>query len=165
MTSPSFEWKGDRALRRNLRGASTVIRGSLNKALRESGRVVLPALKARTPRRTGKLANSTRFQVTGMGHDQALQVRQGARSESGDFYGGYVRQGTRPHRIVPFRAKALRFFMGGEVVFATSVNHPGTKPNRYHVRTLEAVRGKIAQITKKAGVHVAARVADLRGQP
>lgn len=37
-----------------------------------------------------------------------------------------VHQGTPPHVIRPRRAQALRFEAGGEVVFATVVNHPGT---------------------------------------
>lgn len=43
----------------------------------------------------------------------------------------YVVNGTRPHQIRPVRAKALRFTVGGRVVFARLVNHPGTKPNDF----------------------------------
>ena len=38
----------------------------------------------------------------------------------------WLLKGTRPHVIMPRKAKALRFTVGGEVVFATKVNHPGT---------------------------------------
>lgn len=38
-------------------------------------------------------------------------------------YGGT----TRPHDIFPRRAKALRFIVGGEDVFAKRVRHPGSK--------------------------------------
>lgn len=44
-------------------------------------------------------------------------------------YAGFVAEGTRPHQIVPVSAKALRFEVGGDVVFAARVNHPGTAPN------------------------------------
>lgn len=41
----------------------------------------------------------------------------------------FVRDGTRPHVIVPVRARVLRFEVGGDVVYAARVNHPGTAPN------------------------------------
>lgn len=62
---------------------------------------------------------------------------------------GYVNRGTRPHRIVPKKAKALRFQTGytaktvpgvigsksggasGDVVFSQGVMHPGTKARNF----------------------------------
>jgi hypothetical protein len=43
----------------------------------------------------------------------------------------FVIDGTKPHQIRPVRARALRFTIGGQVVFARLVNHPGTKPNDF----------------------------------
>lgn len=40
-------------------------------------------------------------------------------------------QGTRPHIIVPRRAKTLRFVQRGKIRYSQKVHHPGTKPNRY----------------------------------
>lgn len=48
----------------------------------------------------------------------------------------YVLDGTRPHIIRPRRAKALRFEVGGEVVYAQLVRHPGTRPNNFLIRAL-----------------------------
>lgn len=42
-------------------------------------------------------------------------------------YSVFVHQGTAPHVIRPRNASALRFKVGGETVFASSVNHPGTR--------------------------------------
>ena len=42
-------------------------------------------------------------------------------------YSVFVENPTRPHVIRPRRAKALRFEVGGQVVFAAKVMHPGTK--------------------------------------
>lgn len=44
-------------------------------------------------------------------------------------YAGYVAGGTGPHPIRPVFAKVLRFKVGGTVVFARHVEHPGTRPN------------------------------------
>lgn len=45
-------------------------------------------------------------------------------------YAIYVSEGTRPHIIRPRPPrKALRFTVGGRVVYAAKVNHPGTRPN------------------------------------
>jgi hypothetical protein len=49
----------------------------------------------------------------------------------------YVVSGTRPHIIRPVRAQALRFTVGGRVVFAKIVYHPGTRANNF---LLEALR-------------------------
>lgn len=46
-------------------------------------------------------------------------------------YALFVEEGTRPHVIRARRAKALRFYQGGELRFARSVNHPGTKPAHF----------------------------------
>ena len=51
----------------------------------------------------------------------------------------YVIHGTRPHIIRPVRARALRFTVGGRVVFATMVRHPGTSANNFLVTALRAV--------------------------
>jgi hypothetical protein len=42
-------------------------------------------------------------------------------------------EGSRPHVILPRRAKALAFWPRGsnQLVFAKRVNHPGSKPNPY----------------------------------
>ena len=49
----------------------------------------------------------------------------------------YVHQGTRPHEILPVRARALRFNWRGKIVFFKRVMHPGTKPNPFVKRTTD----------------------------
>lgn len=41
----------------------------------------------------------------------------------------YWEKGTRPHTIRARNRQALRFEAGGDIVFAKSVQHPGTKAN------------------------------------
>lgn len=51
----------------------------------------------------------------------------------------YVVNGTRPHRIQPRRpGGVLRFTIGGTVVYARYVNHPGTRPNDFLIQALRA---------------------------
>lgn len=46
----------------------------------------------------------------------------------------WVTKGTRPHVIVPKRAKVLRFEINGEVIWTDKVDHPGTAPNDFFGR-------------------------------
>lgn len=51
----------------------------------------------------------------------------------------FVVKGTRPHVIRPkSNSGVLRFMVGNTVVFARSVNHPGTKANDFLDRALVA---------------------------
>ncbi len=61
-------------------------------------------------------------------------------------YAEYVSAGTRPHVIRPRQAKALRFTVGGVVVYATRVNHPGTQPNDFWTRPLRNLPDTIRRI-------------------
>lgn len=69
------------------------------------------------------------------------------RGPGGDFRGTvsvnhpaalFVTLGTRPHLIRPVQARALRFTVGGRVVYAQLVHHPGNKPNDFLVKSLRA---------------------------
>lgn len=67
-------------------------------------------------------------------------------------YDVFVSQGTRPHVIRPRRARALRFTVGGETVFAMKVNHPGTMPNDFWTanvddlpRLVETIWGQVTR--------------------
>ncbi|MDX2759134.1 hypothetical protein PV729_45170 [Streptomyces europaeiscabiei] len=50
----------------------------------------------------------------------------------------FVVNGTRPHLIRPVRARVLRFTVGGQVVHARLVRHPGNKPNDFLRKALRA---------------------------
>jgi len=45
---------------------------------------------------------------------------------AGAPYSTILEEGSRPHIIVPVQARALRFEIGGEIIFAKRVMHPGT---------------------------------------
>jgi len=102
--------------------------------LREASRQVVNRAKVLAPVRTGRLRSSIRaepprfFSLRGM-------VKVGSDLE----YAGFVNDGTRPHVIRPRRAKALRFTVGGRVVFAKVVNHPGQRAQPFLDRALREV--------------------------
>lgn len=54
-------------------------------------------------------------------------------------------EGTRPHEIRPRKAQVLAFEVNGQVVFATVVHHPGTKPNKYLTDSLTQVMASVGQ--------------------
>ena len=64
-------------------------------------------------------------------------------------YGPYVHQGTKPHRIMFKRKKALRFLKGGRFIFAKSVHHPGTKADPFLYEALKNSRREINRIFKQ----------------
>ena len=54
-------------------------------------------------------------------------------------YAPMVNDGTRPHVIRPRNARALRFEVGGRIVYARYVMHPGTRARPFLDRALREV--------------------------
>ncbi len=158
MTQIHIEAQGLDRIQRNYAQSRVLVLGALNRTLRKVGQLMVPALKANTPVRTGKLRNSTRFQLAGRAEDQRLEIRQGARTGSGVLYRPFVTGGTPPHEIRPITAKALRFMVNGQPVFAKKVSHPGTKANPYHVKTLNEQMPQVRRILNEEGVSVTAEL-------
>lgn len=53
----------------------------------------------------------------------------------------FVLNGTRPHEIRPKRPNGvLRFTVSNRIVFARSVNHPGTQPNNFLWKAMLAAK-------------------------
>jgi len=168
-TEINFDVEGMEELRQRLRAGDTVMRITLNEGLRAIGRLIVPAkgtgpLADETPKRTGKLARSSYFTITGAPEDQELDVLQPARTEEGDFYGLYVREGTEPHEIRARRAQALRFELpDGRVIYRHKVHHPGTAPNPYHKRVLAMLMPDIQNIVNRMGAKITAYVSGKGG--
>lgn len=76
------------------------------------------------PFKTGALKRSRRVRISTAGDLLTADV------EYTKKYGDYLDEGVRPHTIRPRNAKALRFVVGGRVVFAKVVHHPGTNKHR-----------------------------------
>lgn len=92
-------------------------------------------------------AEAIRRAPGGMGRTIRAQVRRGP---GGEFQGVirvnhaaaiFVTGGTRPHIIRPKQNRPnahLKFTVGGQIVYAKIVNHPGSKPNTFLKDALRA---------------------------
>ena len=89
--------------------------------------VLLNALRAEAPVRTGKLRASV----------VARANSTGGYGFYGVGYGRLLVTGTRPHVIVPRTKRALFWPGAGHPV--RRVEHPGTKPNRFPERAVQTV--------------------------
>lgn len=58
-------------------------------------------------------------------------------------YVGYVIRGTSPHVILPRNVARLHWIEGGNHVYRTRVNHPGTKANPFPERAVRPLMGSI----------------------
>jgi hypothetical protein len=128
-----------------------------NECLRDIGRLFVPVkgtgpLADETPKVTGKLARSSVFQIVGGTGDQRLEIRQGAQSPLGVFYGFIVREGRGPVKAI--KAKALHFFIGGQEFFRKSVGPAAANP--YHLRVIERLSPQIQEKVNQLGQKVVA---------
>lgn len=108
-------------------------RGDLYKYLENRGQRLVFLAKRQVGKRSRELEASIGYEViTGSGFPS---VRVYARSSH-----AYVHhEGSRPHLILPKHGRYLRFRVGGKIVYAHVVRHPGTKANRFLTDNLATV--------------------------
>lgn len=83
--------------------------------------------------RTGHLRESIQ-QTDAIVGDGVVRSSVGSNVRSGGAslaYAAPLEFGSRPHLIRPKNGKALRFIMGGKLIFAKEVHHPGNKAYSY----------------------------------
>jgi len=112
--------------------------GLAHESIREAARRAEELIRKRAPRRSGKLAQSVGSTVEG---DRALVG-------VGVDYAPFLEWGTRPHEIRPRRARALRFYAGGRLVFARRVLHPGIRPRLFVLSAAEALREELSGLVE-----------------
>ena len=141
-------------LARGLNNASQNVPKILDAGLREIGREIVKAMKAEAPKQTGALRKSHQARILKASRRQSRLVIASAP------HGRYVREGTKPHVIRPVSASVLTFYWPkvGKRVFLASVNHPGTKPNKYHRRAWKKVRPKVRRILSRLQRQVGSQV-------
>lgn len=109
-------------------------RGLVGAHLAKRGAMIVAAAKRQVGVRTGALRASIHMRHSRRGIGQAIQVGSPLK------YALAHHEGTRPHLIVPNRARVLRFSAGGRVVYTHAVRHPGTRPNKYLTDNLYLIR-------------------------
>lgn len=99
--------------------------GMVGRHIARRGEIIAMAARAQAGKDTGRLIASI--------HSRHLRDTRGqfVRVGSDVSYALAHHEGTKPHVIVPNRAKMLRFTSGGRVVYTRKVMHPGTRANRY----------------------------------
>jgi hypothetical protein len=102
--------------------------------LKEAGRQVVNRAKILAPVRTGRLRSSIRA-----GDPRIFSLRGSLTVGSDLEYAAAVNDGSRPHIIRPRSKQVLRFNVGGRIVFAKVVHHPGTKGTHFLDRALREV--------------------------
>ena len=168
MAEIEFRPQGFKEAAASLKRASDpeLVATRLNRMLRRVGHLLVPALKAVTPRgATHHLRNYTHFRIFPLSMSptsmaQRMEVRQSAQS-AGYFYGMAVIGGTRPHfppyrKLIPWveavlgvqgkRAASVAFLV------ARKISRIGTQPNPYHEGVLAGNMAAIQGIVDQEGV-------------
>lgn len=103
-------------------------------ALLEAGRHAKEHVKARGDferRSANSLKDSTKSHIIPLASGKKLRLQWPKKHASWIEDGTGRWSGRGPYKIRPRRAKALRFKVGGRIVFARSVTHPGIKPRKF----------------------------------
>ena len=108
--------------------------GLVGRHLAKRGAMIVAAAKRQVGVKTGALRASIHMRYVRRGPGQAIQVGSPLK------YALAHHEGTRPHLIVPNRARVLRFSAGGRVVYTHAVRHPGTRANKYLTDNLYLIR-------------------------
>lgn len=146
-----FDLEGADKVARNTSQASRRVAPIIRRLLRSIGRRGVTLLRNFAPHKTGKLAKSIHYSVTGP--NSRLRVHFFDRVP----YGGLVITGTKPHTIKAKGDGVLRFTVGGQTVFAKSVQHPGTRANPYPDRAARPFRRDAREIIN-TGMREIARI-------
>lgn len=108
--------------------------GSVGRHLAEKGAMISVAAKAQVGVRTEALKNSIHVRHFRDSRGQSIKVGSPLN------YALAHHEGTKPHIIKPKRAQVLRFTRGSAVVYAHSVMHPGTEPNKFLTDNLGLIK-------------------------
>lgn len=113
------------------------IRGASRRELETTARQVMNRAKILAPVDTGRLRSSIRIESR-----RLLSLRSVYTIGSDVSYAPMVHDGTRPHQIRPKRPDGvLRFRVGGRIVYAKVVNHPGTRARPFLDDALRQIAG------------------------
>lgn len=110
--------------------------GPVGRYLGSRGQLVKRIAQALAGSRTGALRSSIHTRHLTDSRGQYIKI-----GTQGISYALMHHEGTRPHMIYPKRASVLRFVKRGQIVYAHSVMHPGTRPNKFLTNALKVTPG------------------------
>lgn len=113
-----------------------VYRGESRRVLMQRGPQVVNRAKVLAPVDTGRLRAAIKGRLV-----RNWTLRSEYQITVNVDYAEAVHDGTRPHIIRPRNAQALRFNVGGRIVYAKVVHHPGTRARPFLDRALREVTG------------------------
>jgi hypothetical protein len=105
----------------------------IGKDLYKRGLRLQQLARTTVPKRSGALASSIAVRYSRGGTNPFVTI--GSKLD----YAYWVHEGTRPHNIRVNRDRLMRFTVRGRVIYATTVNHPGSRPTHYLSRHLRRV--------------------------
>lgn len=146
------------------------LRGRLSAASRETialveeqfdryGAELADAVRNEVPVRSGELRDSVRYFIRGSGTKNVeLQVVIGNKQRP-EVVVKSLLFGSLPHEIRPKkRGGVLAFEVGGEMVFARKVNHPGTTRDPFFARALRATDSTRRSMIARIGALIVAKI-------
>lgn len=134
-----------------LRLAASSVEPETRQAVREAAEESVFIFRVKAPRRTGRLRKGIRASVQG----DTATITAHARSRTGFDYVGVTRFGRRA--ITARRGHALRFVVGGRVLFRKSVK--AYRPaGDWRDKALPAAERTVAAAGARAGARIVARV-------
>lgn len=97
-------------------------------------------IRKNSPVDHGRLAGSWELETDGLESTVSTNVK----------YALIQEEGSSPYDIYPSGARALRFVIGGTVIYAKSVHHPGVPGKHYVEQSIEATTGRIEELVDMA---------------
>lgn len=100
-------------------------KGPTGKHMRRIGLEILMGARAMVGVRTGQLRKSLKMHQGLRGRVQYVAV--GSNVKHAEVH----HEGAKAHTIRAHQGRIMRFNVGGKVVYARKVSHPGSKPRKY----------------------------------
>jgi hypothetical protein len=155
---------------RDIRGRFAAIRDKeavefARELARESGRILVDHLKEEAPVGKHYTFEGTEYEPARRLRDsffyrtyvRGKTIRLSIYSKAGDIL-RYVARGTRPHPITPRQPGGLLAFYWAKEkksVIVSSVEHPGTLANRFHVRAYKKAEPELEKRRKRMALRMA----------